>query len=404
VSTAAAEANVAAFVLAATDRRRTRAEALLAASPEIDLDPWARLVLGRDWEGDPNELGGPRGWAPLLYVCHSCFASPALARELLDRGANPNASVRNEHGRTSALYGAAGVLHDPELTRILLEAGADPDDGESLYHATEAESPECLRLLLEHGAETRRTNALAHALDGDRIEPVRLLLEAGADPDEGALLAHAVRRGRGPEFLRLLAQHGADLDRPGGETWRGDVPLRTPYQHAILRGRTDSAEALAELGASTALDPADLAVASVARGERPSATLPDDLDPDSQEVLILNALRGSLELVIDLVGPNFRGVVGGSPPGTLVQHASWLGDSQAVAELLRKGADPGTGDDSALGWAVHGSQQHELPGRDHVAVAELLTAAGGTIEPEFLDCADGLLHDWLAERLGSPDR
>jgi hypothetical protein len=404
VTATAEAANVEAFVLAATDRRRTRAEALLDASPEIELDPWARLVLGRDWEGDPNEAGGPRDWAPLLYVCHSCFASPALARELLERGANPNASFRNEHGRMSALYGAAGVLHDAELTRILLEAGADPDDGESLYHATEAESPECLRLLLEHGAETRRTNALAHALDGDRIEPVRLLLEAGADPNEGALLAHAVRRGRGPKFLRLLAQHGADLDRPGGETWRGNVPLRTPYQHAILRDRADSAEALAELGASTDVDPADLAVAAVARGERPDATLPDDLDPDAQEVLILNALRGRLELVIDLVGPSFRGVVGGSPPGTLVQHASWLGDPQAVGELLQNGADPGTGDDSALGWAVHGSQQHELPGRDHVAVAELLAAAGGTSEPEFLDGADGPLHDWLAERLLSPDR
>jgi hypothetical protein len=404
VTATAEAANVEAFVLAATDRRRTRAEALLAVSPEIELDPWARLVLGRDWEGDPNEAGGPRDWAPLLYVCHSCFASPALARELLERGANPNASFRNEHGRMSALYGAAGVLHDAELTRILLEAGADPDDGESLYHATEAESPECLRLLLEHGAETRRTNALAHVLDGDRIEPVRLLLEAGADPNEGALLAHAVRRGRGPKFLRLLAQHGADLDRPGGETWRGNVPLRTPYQHAILRDRADSAEALAELGASTDVDPADLAVAAVARGERPDATLPDDLDPDAQEVLILNALRGRLELVIDLVGPSFRGVVGGSPPGTLVQHASWLGDPQAVGELLQNGADPGTGDDSALGWAVHGSQQHELPGRDHVAVAELLAAAGGTIEPEFLDGADGPLHDWLAERLLSPDR
>jgi hypothetical protein len=233
---------------------------------------------------------------------------------------------------------------------------------------------------------------------------VRMLLEAGADPNEGALLAHAVRRGRGPEFLRLLAQHGADLDRPGGETWRGSVPLRTPYQHAILRGRTDSAEALAELGASTDVDPADRAVAAVARGERPDAALPDDLDPDAQEVLILNALRGRLELVVELVGPNFRGVVGGSPPGTLVQHASWLGDPHAVGELLRKGADPGIGDDSALGWAVHGSQHHEPPGRDHAAVAELLAAAGGTIEPEFLDGADGPLYDWLAERLVSPER
>src|SRR5262249_60099216 len=155
--------------------------------------------------GDVGARGGPRGWPPLAYVCHSCFAPADLARDLLARGADPNGFFVNEYGRMSALYGAAGVVHDPELTRVLLEAGADPDDNESLYHSTEAESTSCLGLLLEHGATISGTNALPHALDDERIEHVRLLLEAGADPNEGAYVAHAVRRGRGPEFLRLLA-------------------------------------------------------------------------------------------------------------------------------------------------------------------------------------------------------
>jgi hypothetical protein len=401
---AAAEADAEAFVIAATRQRRERAEAMLAARPEIERDPWARLVLGREWHGDPNEPGGPRGWAPLLYVCHSCFASAALAGELLARGADPNVFFVNEYGSMSALYGAAGVVHDPELTRVLLQAGADPDDGESLYHATEAESTDCLRLLLEHGAETTRTNALAHALDEDRLEHVRLLLEAGADPNDGALLAHAVRRGRGPAFLRLLAEHGAELDRPGGETWRGDVPLRTPYQHAVLRGRAEEAQKLAELGASTSIEPHDRAVAAVARGEQPDEPLPGHLDPDPQEVLILNALRGRLELVVDVVGPNFRGVVGGSPEGTLLHHAAWVGSPEIVRKLLVLGADaqvPGATEETPLSWAVLGSGAHSLRGRDYVAVAELLAAAGNPIEQRFLDEAQGPLYDWLEERLES---
>jgi ankyrin repeat protein len=179
---AAAEADADTFVLAATDRRRERAEAMLAARPELERDAWAGLVLGRGWNGDPNEAGGPRGWSPLLYACHSVFAPRELVRELLDRGADPNRRFATDWGETTALYGAAGVVHDPEITRMLLAAGADADDNESLYHSVEAESTDCLRLLLEHGAETRGTNALPHSFDFDRIEHVRLLLDHGADP------------------------------------------------------------------------------------------------------------------------------------------------------------------------------------------------------------------------------
>jgi ankyrin repeat protein len=401
---AAAEASVDLFVETATSERRQRADALLTARPELERDPWVRLVLGRGWDGDPNRSGGPRGWAPLLYVCHSVYASAELARELLQRGADPNTTFTNEYGEMSALYGAAGVGHDPELTRVLLEAGADPDDNESLYHATEAQSPECLRLLLEHGAETRGTNALARSLDFDRIEPVRMLLEAGADPNEGAMLAHAVRRGRGPEFLQLLADHGAELDALGGETWVGDVPLRTAYAHAVLRNQPDNAELLARLGASTELDQADAAVAAVARGERPPEFVPAfEEDPDRQEAVILGALEGNLQAVVDVVGVNFRGVVGGPPAGTLLHHAAWMGKADAARELLARGADvnaPSRAEFSTpLAWAVYGSAHRTLADRDYVAVAKQLVEAGAELEPRFLDVAAGPLLEWLQLRL-----
>jgi ankyrin repeat protein len=400
---AAAEASVEGFVEAATDGRRDRADRLLQARPEIERDPWARLVLGRGWDGDPNRPGGPRSWAPLLYVCHSVYADADLARELLTRGADSNATFTNEYGEMSALYGAAGVVHDPQLTRVLLEAGARPDDGESVYHSLEAEDSTCLRLLLEAGAQVTGTNALGHALDYDRIEPVRMLLEAGGDPNEGAVVAHAVRRGRGPEFIRLLAEHGADLDRSGGETWRGDVPLRTAYAHSVLRNRTDSMEALAELGASTDVDPADLVVAAVARGEAPPAPLPENLDPDAQEVLILGALEGHLDAVVSAVGPNFRGVVGGSPEGTLLHHAAWMGNPSLVQELLERGADAlaSTPDTFAtpLAWAVLSSQYYTSADRDYVGVAEALVEHNAELEPRFLDVAAEPLLGWLQLRI-----
>ncbi len=404
---AAVEANVEQLVRAATEGRRLRAEQLLGARPELEHDPWVRLVLGRDWRGDPNAPGGPLGWAPLVYTCHSCFETTALAQELLGRGADPNAFFVNEYGQMSALYGAAGRRHDPQLTRALLEAGADPDDGESLYHSTEAESPECLRILLEHGAQTSGTNALAHALDEERLEHLRLLLEHGADPNEGFYVAHAVRRGRGPETIELLVSHGADVDRRGGETWRGDVPLRTPYQHAVLRGKGELAELLARLGASTEVDPADAAVAAIARGEGPDTPLPDVLDPDAQEVLILTALDGGLDRVVEAVGPHFSGVVGGSPEGTLLHHACWVGSVEVVERLLALGADPAAPSradfDTPLDWAVHASQYHGLSDRDYVGVAERLVAAGAPAESRFPEAAEGPLAEWLQSKsMASP--
>jgi len=347
-------------------------------------------VRGLDWDGDPTTPGGPRNWAPILYVCHSVYGSSDAARGLLARGADPNATFENEYGDMSALYGAAGVLHDPELTRVLLEAGANPDDGESVYHSCEAESAACLRLLLEHGATIAGTVALPHALDYEHPEHVQLLLDAGADPNEHANVVHAVRRGRGPDTIRLLAQYGADLERP-------DDDGLTAYRHAVRRNREDVASTLVELGAAPEADELDRALGAVSRGDPPEA-LPGDLDDDGAEIAILAALFGPTDAIVDLVGVGFHGRVHGSPDGTLLHHAAWVGSPSVVERLLERGADPnarsGAEFDTPLAWAALGSRAHELPGRDYVAVAEHLVAAGAETEPRFADVASGPLADW----------
>ena len=70
-----------AFVEAATDGRVDRAERLLATFPAArQASFWAELVLGdaaaveARIAGDPElatRPGGPRGWEPLHYVCHT---------------------------------------------------------------------------------------------------------------------------------------------------------------------------------------------------------------------------------------------------------------------------------------------------------------------------------------------
>jgi len=278
--------------------------------------------------------------------------------------------------------------------RVLLEAGADPDDrlspsfGDSLYHSVEVADAAGTRLLLEHGASVKGTNALAHALDYDRLERVRLLLERGADPNEGTegtALHHAVKRGRGPEFVRLLAGHGAELDVAGRDG-------RTAYALAVRRGRADLVADLERLGASTAVSPEDELIGAVARGERPAR--PPELDADAREAVFEAALdREDVDLVVELYGVDLRGWGN----GTLLHMASWQGKPGVVERLLTLGANPfaraATDLDTPLGWAVHGSRFG--PPGDHVAVAERLVAAGALVEPRFADVARGPLAVWL---------
>ena len=193
--------------------------------------------------------------------------------------------------------------------------------------------------------------------------------------------------------------HGADLDRPGGETWRGDVPLRTPYQHAVLRGKDDLAELLARLGASTDVDPSGR-LGRTARPRRGAdGRAPASFDVDMQEVVILTALRVDPELVRASVGVGFSGVVGGSPEGTLLHHACWVGSVDVVERLLALGADPAAPSaadfETPLDWAVHASQYHGLSGRDYVGIAERLVAAGAPPVAKYPEAAEGPLAEWL---------
>jgi len=269
------------FVEAATDRRRDRADALLALDPQLaragvdcalvlgetELIPVAAVATARGV--------GSKGWPALCYVTFSAYlggerteALLATARALLDAGADPNAAWRHpKYGRQSALYGAAGVAHEPRMTALLLDAGADPDDHESVYHATEARDLRCLALLLDAGAAIVGTNALGHALDREDPAALELLLSWLGSVDDaerdglGALVPAAVWRERPPVFLRLLAAAGADLEavgREGGER---------AYALAVRLGRDDLAQTLLELGARPDASPYDALVGTCRRAD-----------------------------------------------------------------------------------------------------------------------------------------
>jgi ankyrin repeat protein len=167
--------------------------------------------------------------------------------------------------------------------------------------------------------------------------------------------------------VRLLAEHGADLDARGFDG-------RTAYALAVRRRRADVAAELERLGASSAVSLDDELIGGIARGERPIRV--PELDADAREVVVEAALdREDVALVVELYGLDLRG---------------W-GDGTSDPS-----ARAATDFDTPLGWAVHGSR-YGPPG-DHVAVAERLVDAGAQVEPRLAGVAGGPLAEWLERR------
>jgi len=400
------------LVSAALSGRDDVAERLLAHDPELagaGLD--VALVLGDEravataLDRDPHlvarDLPGV-GRKPLSCACHSVFLRPSSPRApgvrrvielLLDRGADVDEVHHNEYGAMSVLYGTAGVAHDLETTRLLLDRGANPDDGESVYHAVEADDTACLELLLERGATVRGTNALGNAIQDAR--KVRILLEKGdlrpSDPELRGSLLYA----RDPAVAELLIEHGAALDVR-------DRDGLTAYSRAARLKSEAMMRLLEAAGASTELDPSaewigavvrgDLARAERVRAEHPGLPL---RHADAEE-LPRWAGAGDDEVVARLLDAGVPMDARGIDDGTALHYAGLWGRASTVELLLSRGAEvdlmggprehPGT----ALGWTAWGSRA--LPGAaermdGYVGAAAALLRAGARVAEGMMDVA-----------------
>lgn len=412
---------------------------VLAESPDLVAgDPYVACAVGDEAVlraaavADPgwvNRPGGPLNVPPLLAVTHSSLLRvPEFrarlhrsVRDLLAAGADPNQRVGHRlppasldapgESQLSALYGAAGLNHDLELTTLLLDAGADPNDGESLYHALE--SLDCTRVLLERGARIEENNALYHALDFDNLPVLELLLAHGADPnmaplgppvsDWGTPLLWAIYRRRSGRHVEALLKAGASplATTPGGVS---------AYSLALQFGLRDVAAPLREHGAAAALSEDEQFIAACAVGDEAEAQRIRAQRPDLPGSLPETRLR----LLPDMVaaggdeGAKFMvklgwpiAVRGGDWSGSALNHAVFRGNAPMTRFLLEHGAswteEHGYGDNvcGSLSWA---SCNEPVEGGDWAGCAQALMEHGLPQATPDPDDPDRVLIDGRRKR------
>lgn len=367
------------------------AEALRAASP--DVTRWsihAAAVAGDavavlDWlRQSPRhavEVGGPRDWPPLTYLCFSRYlrqsdvsgygAFVTAAEALLDAGADPRGGFIEsvpgpEPTWESLLYGVAGIAHHEALTRLLLSRGADPNDDEVSYHAPESYDLGVVEALVEHGRLTPDSLAimLVRKHDWHDENGVRYLLAHGADPNHmtrwGVTALHqAIRRDNVTSIVQALLDAGA-------------TPALAMAPPAAHPGMALDAVALAACRGRGDL----LALFASQRVE---------VDPHGPFGLIAACARGDAEAVRRLAGaPGGRGPVLAFPAPLLCQFAG-VGNADGLRCLATCGVPVD------VEWA-DGDGYFGTPGRSralHVAAwrgrhhaVETLLSLGATVDVE----------------------
>jgi uncharacterized protein len=332
--------------------RGTLAQRLLERHPEIIGDSIHTAIAAHDLDAVRSFLSKESaladktsdfdGWTPLVRLAFTRLPNEALSRNavaiarlLLDHGADPNTLFSDGTNHFTPLTGVigGGESNQPPhpqaeaLARLLIARGADPVNGQALYNSSlGADDVTWLDLLWSETEKRGET--------GRWQEPVREL----PAPPLDYLLGNAVPRQ--PKRAAWLLAHGANAQALNAYSRQSLV------KQAMLDGRSDLVQLLVDHGASPIeLDGQDAFTAAIARGD---------------EIEARQLLSGHPDFVA-------------SPAPLFVAIRQ---DKPEIAALaLRLGVSP----DAQTHDGVRAL--HEAAGSDAIEIVALLAEAGAEIDP-----------------------
>ncbi|MGB7763381.1 MAG: ankyrin repeat domain-containing protein, partial [Bryobacteraceae bacterium] len=200
---------------------------------------------------DPKLLNarGPEGSTPFMYAV--LYTDAATLERLIRQGADPNR--RNDAGATAlmwaaldlektrvlvahgadvnaksdeartALMVAAGRPGGAPIVKHLLAHGANPNptsnpsaESSPLLEASLAGDADIMQALLDRGAEVKHIGgfALANAAGADCTKCIDLLAARDLEATQYTIALHAIAVLDSPNLIRLMLQHGADVNAP----------------------------------------------------------------------------------------------------------------------------------------------------------------------------------------------
>ena len=147
--------NVSELMSALYGRDRTRIDDLLAGNPSLDLFECAALGRTAELPEDARITALSSDGFTALHLA-SFFSHVEMARELIERGADVNATAANP-SRVQPLHSAAAG-QSTQIIALLLDHGARPDARQhggwtALHAAAKSGDAEMARALLAHGAD-----------------------------------------------------------------------------------------------------------------------------------------------------------------------------------------------------------------------------------------------------------